>query len=169
MNTTKALIPVDGSDFSLQILPYVTRFLRPHETDIVILYVAELPQMVELGEPGNPDLTIYADQEAASIEADFVSAMAMHVRYLNHAGFNVTTAVRFGDPATEIERFIADEKVDLVAMTTHGRTGLARVLMGSVAQHVVNHAAVPVLLYRSLEPALQSRGVEAQEEKLTPL
>jgi nucleotide-binding universal stress UspA family protein len=150
MNTSKALIPVDGSELSLQILPHVTRFLKPQETEIVLLYVAEPPQMVQLGEPGNPDVVIYADQEAASIKAGFVSAMGMHVRYLNHVGFNVTPVVRFGDPATEIERYIADEKVDLVAMTTHGRTGLARALMGSVAQHIVNHANVPVLLFRSM-------------------
>lgn len=150
MNTNKVLIPVDGSDTSLQILPHVTRFLKSEETEIVLLYVAEPPQMVQLGEPDNPDLVIYADQEAASIEAGFVSSMGMHVRYLDHAGFKVTTAVRFGDPATEIERYIAAAKVDLVAMTTHGRTGLARVLMGSVAQHVVNHAKVPVLLFRSM-------------------
>jgi nucleotide-binding universal stress UspA family protein len=150
MNTSKALIPVDGSEVSLQILSHVTRFLKPEETEIVLLYVAEPPQMLQLGEPGNPDVVIYADQEAASIEAGFVSAMGMHMRYLNHAGFKAVTAVRFGDPATEIERYIANEKVDLVAMTTHGRTGLARVLMGSVAQHIVNQANVPVLLFRSM-------------------
>jgi nucleotide-binding universal stress UspA family protein len=150
MNTSKVLIPVDGSEVSLQILPHVTRFLKPQETEIVLLYVAEPPQMVQMGDSNNPDLVIYADQEAASIEAGFVSAMGMHVGYLNHAGFNAIPAVRFGDPATEIERYIADEKVDLVAMTTHGRTGLARVLMGSVAQHIVNHTNVPVLLFRSM-------------------
>lgn len=168
MNINKVLIPVDGSDFSLQILPYVTRFLRPHETNIVLLYVSEPPSMVQLGEPDNPDLTIYADQEAASIEAGFVSSMQMHIRYLTHTGFTVTTAVRFGDPATEIEQFIKDEKVDLVAMTTHGRTGLARVLLGSVAQHIINRAAVPVLLYRSLTQTPQTDGVEPREEKYTP-
>lgn len=150
MNTSKVLIPVDGSELSLQVLPHVTRFLKPQETEIVLLYVAEPPQMLQLGEPGRPDVVIYADQEAASIEANFVSAMGMHMRYLNHAGFKATIAVRFGVPVTEIERYIANENVDLVAMTTHGRTGLARVLMGSVAQHIVNHANVPVLLFRSM-------------------
>jgi nucleotide-binding universal stress UspA family protein len=49
----------------------------------------------------------------------------------------------------EIERFVAEKDIDLVAMATHGRTGLARVVRGSVAQQVFNQVNVPVLLYRT--------------------
>jgi nucleotide-binding universal stress UspA family protein len=58
--------------------------------------------------------------------------------------------MRFGPPAAEIERYIDEEGVDLVAMTTHGRTGLARLVAGSVAEHVLHHAKTPILLYRSV-------------------
>jgi nucleotide-binding universal stress UspA family protein len=162
MRNNKILIPVDGSDFSLQVIPYAKRFLRPEESEIVLLYVTEQPGLVELGPPGNPELTIYADQEAASIEAGFVSAMQPQIRYLTQAGFAVTTAVRFGEPTFEIERFINEEQIDLVVMATHGRTGLARMLLGSVAQHVVNHAAVPVLLYRTFGQTATTQAQEPQ-------
>jgi nucleotide-binding universal stress UspA family protein len=62
----------------------------------------------------------------------------------------VTPIVSFGDPAKEIEYIVEKQNVDMVAMTTHGRTGLARILHGSVAQHVLNHVEIPVLLYRGL-------------------
>lgn len=146
----KILIPVDGSDFSLEVAPYIIRFLNPQDTEIVLLHVAAEPTVIEVGEPGDPELTVYVDQEEASIESGFTTAMQPHVRQLTRAGFAVKTAVRYGEPTYEIERFIEDEHIDMVAMATHGRTGLARVLLGSVAQHIVNHAAVPVMLHRAL-------------------
>jgi nucleotide-binding universal stress UspA family protein len=54
-----------------------------------------------------------------------------------------------GDPATEIVRVANEEKVDLIVMGTHGRTGFSRLLMGSVAEQVVRHAPCPVLTYKA--------------------
>lgn len=169
MEHNRILIPVDGSSFSLEVLRYVTRFLKPEQTKLILLHVAEPPRMVELGAPGDPELTIFADQEAASIEIGFVSTMQMHVRYLEHAGFAVATVVQFGEPTAEIERYIRENEVDMVAMTTHGRTGLARMLLGSVAQHVVNNAAVPVLLFRPLEQQGQDERPESPVDRIAPL
>ena len=53
-----------------------------------------------------------------------------------------------GDPATEIVRVAKDEGVDLIVMSTHGRSGLTRVLMGSVAELVVRRASCPVLTFK---------------------
>ncbi len=145
----KVLIPIDGSEFSLQILGYVTRFLSPSTTHLILLYVAEEPQLVEIEEPGFDDLTIYVDEAEASIRTNFADDMLPHVRALEKAGFTVSMQARFGDPVPEIEKYIEEEAIDLVAMTTHGRTGLSRMVVGSVAQHVLQHATVPVMLYRA--------------------
>jgi nucleotide-binding universal stress UspA family protein len=59
-------------------------------------------------------------------------------------------AVRRGNPHDEITRYAADEHADLIVMATHGRTGLAHVLLGSVAEKVVQHADIPVL---TIKPA----------------
>ena len=53
-----------------------------------------------------------------------------------------------GDPATEIVRIAEEEQAELIVLGTHGRTGLSRILMGSVAEAVVRHAPCPVLIYR---------------------
>jgi len=146
MIPNKVLIPLDGSERSLQVLPHILRHLKAAQTELVLFYVADEPTFYA-GDGSNEDTIVYADQEAATSEAAFRDAMQAHIHKLISAGFAVTTDVRFGEPVSEIERYIAEERVTLVAMTTHGRTGLARLLLGSVAQHVVNHAAVPVLLY----------------------
>jgi nucleotide-binding universal stress UspA family protein len=60
----------------------------------------------------------------------------------------VETAVRHGDPAAQILAVAGTHDVDLVVMTTHGRSGLSRTVLGSVAQRVLAHCPVPVVLYR---------------------
>ena len=149
MTTNKVLIPIDGSLFSLQILRYVTRFLSPTTNQLMLLYVAEEPQMVKIEQPGSEDLTIYVDEAEAAIQTNFADEMLPCRRELEKAGFTVSTQVRFGEPIPEIERCIEEQAIDLVAMTTHGRTGLNRVIVGSVAQHILHHATVPILLYRT--------------------
>ena len=54
----------------------------------------------------------------------------------------------FGDPATEIVRVAKAERADMIVMSTHGRTGLSRVLMGSVAEKVVRRAPCPVVIFK---------------------
>ena len=160
----KVLIPIDGSKFSLQILGYVRRFLPPSATDLTLLYVTEEPRMVAIEQPGSEDLTIYVDEAEASIRANFVDGMLPHVRALEKAGFTVSTQVRFGNPIPEIENWIKEEEIDLVAMTTHGRTGLSRMMYGSVAQHILQHATVPVLLYRTFSTDSSKDGFSAKYE-----
>lgn len=155
----KVLIPIDGSEFSLQILGYVTRFLAPSDTHLILLYVAEEPELVEIEEPGFEDLTIYVDEAESSIRSNFADDILPQVRALEKAGFTVSTEVHFGDPISELENFIEAEAIDLVAMTTHGRTGLNRMVYGSVAQHILQHATVPVMLYRTFSPDSRKDGL----------
>ncbi len=73
----------------------------------------------------------------------------------------VRTLIRRGDPVTEIIAAARDEKADLIAMTTHGRRGPARVLLGSVAESVLRHADVPVFMLRQTEEEVARRFNEA--------
>jgi nucleotide-binding universal stress UspA family protein len=144
MQVNKVLIPVSDSEFSLNVLPHLTRLLEPEKNQLYLLHVAPNPTGVKVDE----QMVIYADQEAASLQAESRAALEPYVQSLEEMGFQVTPAVSFGDPAREIEHFVAEKEIDLVAMTTHGRKGLARVIRGSVAQHVATHVDIPVLLYR---------------------
>jgi nucleotide-binding universal stress UspA family protein len=73
-------------------------------------------------------------------------------------GYSARPVVSTGDPAAEILSHAAKLKVDLVALATHGRTGLGRILEGSVAESVLRQSSVAVLLQKPLvvhHPALQ--------------
>jgi nucleotide-binding universal stress UspA family protein len=91
---------------------------------------------------------IYASQAWASKCASLADELVPVVHTLQEAGFAVSVAVRFGDPIEEIVRFVETEGVGLVAMATHGRTGLSRLVTGSVAEGVLHRLQVPVLLMR---------------------
>ena len=71
---------------------------------------------------------------------------------LQAAGFVADACLRTGDPAKELVKLIREENVDLVAMATHGHTGMADVIHGSTVNHVRHHVTVPVLLLRAQPP-----------------
>lgn len=68
------------------------------------------------------------------------------------AATSVRTALVAGDPAAEILRYARDHGVDLLVLGTHGRTGLKRLVLGSVAERVVRQAPCPVMVVRPKEP-----------------
>jgi nucleotide-binding universal stress UspA family protein len=165
----RILIPLDGSHFSQQILSQIRRFLNPAETEFILLRVAPLPEGM-VGMPARPAAVewpvsvhpshqdaemarhpIYASQVWAGQEARVKDELWEAVAYLRQAGYTVSVEVKFGEPAKEILDFIEDEKIDLVAMTTHGRTGLKRFIFGSVAEAVLRRSPVPVMVMRPIE------------------
>lgn len=69
---------------------------------------------------------------------------------LREDGYEISTVVQFGEPAKEILKYAEtdDEEIDLIAMTTHGRSGVDRFLKGSVAEDILRNSHVPLLLVR---------------------
>ena len=70
---------------------------------------------------------------------------------LRGRGVRVTTDARHGDPVTELVAAARETGADLIAMTTHGRSGFGRLLFGSVAEAVLRQAEIPVLIMRLTE------------------
>ena len=68
------------------------------------------------------------------------------LRALKEAGYEASGVVRFGDPAPEIVGYAEQEQVQVIAMATHGRTGIGRLALGSVAEQVLRSARIPVLM-----------------------
>ena len=91
---------------------------------------------------------VWPSQEWASARARLRDVVGEDARRLEREGWNVTGATAFGDPAREIVSWCKMHEPDLVAMATHGRTGLARALLGSVAERALRHLGVPLLLVR---------------------
>jgi nucleotide-binding universal stress UspA family protein len=91
---------------------------------------------------------IYANQQEHNTCAAIKAALSVEQAVLRDAGYDVSVSVRFGDPAEEIVACARDSDIDLVAMATHGRTGLRQLIMGSVAEKVLRRLTIPVLLVR---------------------
>ncbi len=166
MTRHKVVIPVNGSDFSRQIADYVVEFLPAEENDIVLLRVAHRQEGF-IGHPArlagpdtdvamydtSQDVTeathpIYATQVEESAVAEFRREIQPMINLLLGKGYNVDFAVRFGSPGEQIVDYIENHDVDLVAMTTHSRSGINRMIFGSVAEHVSHRVGIPILMVR---------------------
>jgi nucleotide-binding universal stress UspA family protein len=148
----KILIPLDGSVLAEQALRQL-----PHVVcDQAHIYLVQViaPPAPEIEPEAMPQLTLSESLEAHRNEA--MAYLKSEARQLELLGFKATPEVLIGEhPANEIVTFAAEKGVDLIIMTTHGRSGLSRLLFGSVAESVVRQAPCPVLIVR---PASETGG-----------
>lgn len=141
----RVLVPLDGSPVAEAIIPFVARIAQPLGLEVALLRaVPRMPPQVMEGSRVVLDQTERLNQEAEA----YLQAIADR---LSETGLRVLTSVRVGDPASEILAGTRECEADLIAMTTHGRTALGRLLFGSVAEAVLRRAHVPVLTVRATE------------------
>lgn len=140
----KILAPLDGSDIGEVALPYVEAIAAKSPAAVNLLQVVAPPGSVEAN-LGGPDWSkfVKAMHDAGENYLKSVSER------LNGREAKVTYEVLTGDPADKIVEYAAANGVNLIAMSTHGRTGIARWVLGSVADKVLHGARIPILLVRS--------------------
>lgn len=144
----RALIPLDGSATAAAIIPAFLELALALKLEVVLLQVLArvTPQVTEgVGTRG----IIVDPMERLQQEAE--AYLGRYADDLCARGLAARTAVRIGDAATEIVQGAREHQVDLIAMTTHGRSGLSRLFFGSVAEAVLRRASVPVFLMRITE------------------
>ena len=141
----KILIGVDGSAHSKAALEYVKGMTWPSGTKFVVLSVA-MPivayTMVDAGgltwmQTAEEELTVQAEELTARVEKE-----------LRDAGLATEARVVRGDPRESLVEAARSTGADLVVVGSHGRTGLAKLVLGSVASHVVTHAPCSVLVVK---------------------
>jgi nucleotide-binding universal stress UspA family protein len=158
----RALVPLDGSVVAETILPFILQIAGPLDMDIVLLRV------VRPTPPGIVEGTTYMEIEnIEALHLDAEEYLAPLAVELAGKGLRVARRVRRGEPAEQIVSAAKAEGVDLIAMSTHGRGGLGRLLFGSVAQAVLRQADIPVLLLRATEPEVVARSIAAPGRKET--
>ncbi|MEO7731504.1 MAG: universal stress protein [Kofleriaceae bacterium] len=140
---THVLCPVDFSASGHQAMELAGRLAQPDGAGITLLHVVELP----VAYSGELQLAgIYRDLDKASV--DLLEEWAKELR--TKTIVPVTTRCRIGYPGAETLAVLDEDRTfDLVVMGSHGRTGIARALLGSVAEKVVRHARCSVLVARS--------------------
>ncbi|WP_396612907.1 universal stress protein [Haloferax sp. S1W] len=134
------LLPVDGSPASEQAIPHVFGFAEMYESRVHVLFVADTEHDGVGG--------IVGGEVLATLEQEGQKLVDGIVERARNRDIDAVGTVEKGSPHKAILDYIADNDIDVVMMATHGRTGIERVLLGSVTERVVRTSPVPVLTVR---------------------
>jgi nucleotide-binding universal stress UspA family protein len=151
----RILIPLDGSQLAEQVLLHIKALIECQGAEIHLLSVAPVIDNMAASVMLYP-LYVYREQladedaERKRIETELTNYLLGISRDLEQAGASARCVVRFGSPADEILSYASEHKIELIAMCTHGRSGLARWAYGSVADRVLRASSCPVLLVRAV-------------------
>ena len=137
----RILVPTDGSPGSRRVIEHATALAGIHDATLYGIYVVNTASYasfsMEATWEGIGDMLRREGREALDVVASIAAGRAP-----------VETGVLEGSPSREIVRYAEREGIDLVVMGTHGRGGIDRLLLGSVAERVVRSSKVPVLTVR---------------------
>ena len=151
----KILAPLDGSDIGESAVPYAEAIAAKSGASICLLQVISLPGTVEANVLGGHDWRKFVKAMEDAGE-NYLKTVA---KRLGSKNTKVMYEVLTGDPADKIVEYAADKGGSMIAMSTHGRTGIARWVLGSVADKVLHGAGIPILLVRSPKMvAIKPRG-----------
>jgi nucleotide-binding universal stress UspA family protein len=150
MKLAKVLVPLDGSALAESALPTAIDLLGGEPTaTLQLLRAAEAPTMLG-SDPIESQVRVVREAE------DYLEAVAARLKGGGVKG--VKTSVWYGPPAPAIVEAARVGKVDMIVMSTHGRTGLGRLVLGSVAESVLRGTHKPILLVRDAGAPIEKLG-----------
>ena len=129
----RILVPLDGSRLAESVLPHVEEMAMKFGAEVVLFRAVPSEAATKASEPAVESAEQYLDPLA---------------RNLQQKGLSARTLVSQGEPARSILRAACTEQVSLIALSTHGRSGLTALLSGTVADEVMRNAHLPILLIR---------------------
>jgi nucleotide-binding universal stress UspA family protein len=153
----RLLIPLDGSRFGSRAIRYAADVAQKFSAEIVLLQVVKPATPVPVSSTvspgmGSPQSAEIAMETALDVEKRERARARRYLRRkvsdLESRNIKASYQVLVGDPAQSIMDFADKKKTDLVVMTTHGKSGLKRAIMGSVADSVIRESGKPVLVVR---------------------
>jgi nucleotide-binding universal stress UspA family protein len=147
------LVALDGSPVAETIMPFIVEIAGPLDLEVTLLRV-NVPMRSTLVDGATRPM--FDDSEVARVDAEeYLAPLAAELR---RRGVRVKTQVRRGPAAEEILKASLESNADMIAMTTHGRSGLGRLLFGSIAETVLRSSKLPVFLMRSTEADVARRA-----------
>jgi nucleotide-binding universal stress UspA family protein len=144
------LVTLDATDADRTILQHVRPLAKSFNSRLVLLHVAD----------GWTARTYGADAVSPEITEDR-AYLAKVKADLEAEGFSVDTELAFGNPASEIIKWVREKHCDLIAMSTHGHRFLGDMIFGATAHRVQHQVNVPVLLLRVSDSDAAARGASA--------
>jgi nucleotide-binding universal stress UspA family protein len=141
LSLNRILVPVDFTETSERALDYAVELARAFRAEMIVMHAYQIPVY------GFPDGAYIAAAElAAQMSSAAQGRLDAIIESRKVSGIPMSSVLRDGVAWEEINAVAAETKVDLIVIGTHGRRGLARALLGSVAENVIRTATVPVLV-----------------------
>ena len=160
------MVPLDGSEFGRHAIPWALAIAEPAGARVDLVHVLTPPYDVGVAEGDKLVLAEAIDDQRTATEQR-LDDLAIRLRIGTDVRFS--SAVVEGHAADALLRYADENAIDLIVMTTHGRTGLARAVLGSISDQVVRQARCPVLLARPHRHVAEEREAAAVSDVLVPL
>jgi len=148
----KILVPLDGSQVGEAALPFLEELLSKMSPEVdreVTLFQAVSPVVYPIVGEGEYVDVAYTEKEIAQLKKQAANYLERTGEGLRSQGVVVETRVGVGSAADEIIRAAKEIGADLIAMSTHGRSGLSRWAFGSVTDRVLRSGSAPILVVKS--------------------
>jgi len=160
----KILVPLDGSPLAQAILPYVMVVAKGFHSRVILFHVAETALDLEA-----PEQKTYADETMERIRPLAENYLAGVADEFRREAIDVQTKVVEGRAAAQIVEHAEQENVGLIAMSTHGRSGLARLVMGSGIDKILRACEQPILLVRPRDEGASGEAAGRLSKIIVPL
>lgn len=149
LTLARILCPVDFSEYSSKAYDYAYSLARHYNAKLFLQHVAELSLEIHRGYISPELIELTYEHQMAALQEQMRKLLEAHP----HDKIEIETIIRSGSPADSILEFAEQHEIDLVAMGTHGRRGLDRLMVGSTTERVLRKARCAVLAIH--EPARQ--------------
>lgn len=143
----KILVPMDASKFSFEAANYAVGLAKMHDASVFLIHVVEIHPYYSLPYYLTAGADLMLEKEIKKLADSWFGKIEENARRQNVKASH-ETLLRRRSVIEAIVSYAKDKKVDLIIIGSHGATGLKRLLMGSVAKGVIEHAPCPVLLVR---------------------
>jgi len=151
----KIMVCLDGSKLAEQVLPYAIEIAEAFKSRLIFFSALPVPVIVAPGIPG----TAPAPVQTNAMVADAIKGQAEAEAYLHrlaaHAeekSIKTDVLVMVGLPGPTIIDYVVRNGIGLIAIATHGRSGLERAVMGSVAEYLLRNSKIPIFVVRPKKP-----------------
>ncbi len=173
----RIVVGLDGSAQAESAVPAAAALARASGARLTLVQALPSGETLEVIDAAHPDVFRYSASEGSEDDVLAARAAARDARaYLERvaalwraSGITVDTLVVAGDPADVVIEVVTTRSADLVVLATRGRTGLDRLLFGSVAEAILRRSPVPVVLLQSLAPEYELAGPGQIVRLLVPL
>jgi universal stress protein A len=152
MKIERILFPTDFSDQSVAALDFASDLAASFGAKLHIVYVDDLTSLIAKSPYVYPSFLTVTDRTAVKAQLKSVLPTIANVAFVHH--------FMEGEPSAGICALAEKERIDLIVMSSHGRSGLSRLLLGSVAENVLRHAVCPVLIVKQSPTAQAGTGEE---------